>query len=297
MRILVIGSTGQLGWELQRTLAPLGTVTAVDYPDLDLTREESIIEWIDRIDPELILNAAAYTAVDQAEEEPDLALAVNARAPGILAEQASRRGSILIHYSTDFVFDGKKGVPYSEDDPASPLNTYGRTKLAGEDAVRNVGGQYYIFRTSWLYSTRRACFLSKVLSWARTQEIIKVVADQVGSPTWAYTLAEATARAVARMVNRGQSWRENTAGVYHTAGIGAVNRYEWAKRILALDPHPEEHVCRQVLKATSADFNTPAIRPAFSALDCSRFQSTFDAFYSSWDDALQLALSTAEQHT
>ncbi|MFN2282663.1 MAG: SDR family oxidoreductase, partial [Anaerolineales bacterium] len=126
MRILVIGSTGQLGWELQRSLTALGTVTAVDYPELDLTDPDSIIEWIDKIDPALIFNAAAYTAVDQAEQEPDLAYAINARAPGILAEHASQRGGILIHYSTDFVFDGKKGAPYREEDQAIPLNTYGR---------------------------------------------------------------------------------------------------------------------------------------------------------------------------
>lgn len=295
MRILVIGSTGQLGWELQRALAPLGEITAVDYPDLDLTRPDTISEWIGKVEPALIFNAAAYTDVDRAEREPDLAQAVNASAPGILAEQACQQGGVLIHYSTDFVFDGKKGVPYTEEDRAFPLTTYGRTKLAGEQAIQQIGGEYYIFRTSWLYSTRRTCFLSKVLSWARSQETMKVVDDQVGSPTWARTLAEASARAAGVILAQDHSWRESTSGIYHAAGIGAVSRYDWARKILALDPHPEQQIVRQVLKAHSADFNTPAERPAFSALDCSRFQSTFDAFYISWEEALEQALSGTEQ--
>ncbi|MFN2112695.1 MAG: SDR family oxidoreductase, partial [Anaerolineales bacterium] len=175
-----------------------------------------------------------------------------------------------------------------------PLNTYGRTKLAGEKALQEVGGQYYIFRTSWLYSTRKPCFLSKVLDWARSQETIKVVDDQVGSPTWSRTLAEASAQAAARLLDRDLSWRESTSGIYHTAGIGAVSRYDWAQRILDLDPHPEQQVVSQVLRAHSADFETPAERPAFSALDCSRFQSTFDAFYTNWEQALEQALSLSE---
>ena len=294
MNLLVIGSTGQLGWELQRSLVPLGKVIAVDFPELDLTQPDSIEPWIKTVQPDVILNAAAYTAVDKAEQEPALAEAVNALAPGVLAESALSLGATLIHYSTDFVFDGRKGSLYSENDLASPISAYGRTKLTGEKAVQQVGGQYYIFRTSWLYSTRRPCFVSKVLDWARTQETIRVVSDQIGSPTWARTLADATAEAITRMESRGKSWRESTSGIYHTAGIGSVSRYNWAKKILALDPHPQEQIVKQVLEAHSADFDTLAERPAFSALDCSLFQSTFNAFYTSWEDALQQALSQTE---
>jgi dTDP-4-dehydrorhamnose reductase len=294
MRILVIGSTGQLGWELQRSLVSLGTIIAVDYPELDLVRPDSIVDCINTNAPDLILNAAAYTAVDQAEKEPDLAGAINGLAPGILAEQALKRESVLIHFSTDFVFDGQKGSPYRESDTPAPINIYGKTKLAGERAVQEVGGEYYIFRTSWLYSNRRPCFVSKVLDWARTQDTLRIVSDQIGSPTWARTLAQATAQAVGRIINRDKSWRRTTSGIYHTAGIGSASRFEWAQQILALDPHPEEHIVTQLQKASSADFKTMAERPAYSVLDCSRFQNTFDAFYVSWNEALEQALSASE---
>ncbi len=291
MNILVIGSTGQLGWELQRSLVPLGNITAVDYPDLDLTQADSISHWVRDSRPELIVNAAAYTAVDRAEKETDLVEAVNATAPGQLAEEARALGAVLIHYSTDYVFDGRKGSPYREDDQPSPINAYGRSKLAGERAVQQVGGEYYIFRTSWLYSTRKECFLTKVLRWARTRERVRIAGDQVGSPTWARTLAEATAGAVKLMRERGKSWRENTSGIYHTAGIGAASRYEWARKILALDPHPEEQILTELEEARSVAFITAADRPEYSALDCTRFQETFGLFHTSWEDALKQALS------
>ncbi|MEJ2448852.1 MAG: sugar nucleotide-binding protein, partial [Anaerolineales bacterium] len=184
--------------------------------------------------------------------------------------------------------------PYRENDKAAPINIYGKTKLEGEHAIQEVGGEYYIFRTSWLYSTRRPCFVSKVLGWARTQDILRIVSDQIGSPTWARTLAEATAQAVARIIDRDKSWRRTTSGIYHTAGIGSASRFEWAQQILTLDPHPEEHIFAQLQEASSTDFQTVAERPAYSVLDCSRFQNTFDAFYVSWNEALEQALSASE---
>jgi len=289
MRILVIGSTGQLGWELQRSLVTLGTIIAVDYPELDLVRPETIVDCINTTAPDLILNAAAYTAVDQAEKEPDLAGAVNGIAPGILAEQALKRGSILIHYSTDFVFDGKKGYPYTEEDRPNPINVYGNSKLVGERAIQQVGGEYFIFRTSWLYSTRKESFPLKVLRWARSHKIVKIVVDQIGSPTWARTLADATASSLEVMLKQGKSWREARAGVYHTAGIGEVSRFTWAESILKLDPHPEEQVLSELRPARSAEFQTAAQRPANSSLDCTRFQKTFDAFYNPWKEDLKRA--------
>jgi len=291
MRILVIGSTGQLGWELQRSLDSLGTIIAVDYPELDLVRPDSIIDCINNSEPDLIINAAAYTAVDQAEKEPDLAVAVNGQAPGILAEQALRRGSILIHYSTDYVFDGQKGYPYTEEDQPNPINIYGRSKLAGEDAIEQVGGEFFIFRTSWLYSTRKECFPLKVLRWARSHEIVKIVVDQIGSPTWARTLADSTARALEVMLGREKSWREARAGVYHTAGIGEVSRFTWAESILKMDPHPEEQVLRELQPARSAEFQIAAQRPTNSSLNCARFQKTFDAFYNPWKEDLKRAFT------
>lgn len=285
-----------MGWELQQIISPLGDITAVDYPDLDLTQPDSIKSWVDISQPDLILNAAAYTAVDRAEAEPALAEAVNARAPGLIAELARVRGAVLVHFSTDYVFDGTKGSPYLEDDQTGPINTYGKTKLAGEEAVQQVGGEYYIFRTSWLYSTRRDCFVTKVLHWARTNQVVRVVTDQVGSPTWAHTLAEATAGAVRLMLEGGKEWRESTSGIYHTAGIGAASRYEWAERIIALDPQPEEQIITELKEAASADFDTAAERPQNTALDCSHFQQTFGLYYTTWEEALKQALSV-QSHT
>jgi len=291
MRALLIGNTGQLGWELERAPLPPCELTAVDYPQIDLLDPDSIRHWIGEIQPDLILNAAAYTAVDQAEAEPDMAQAINGVAPGVLAELAKPLDAILIHFSTDFVFDGRKGEPYREEDPPLPVNTYGRTKLAGEKAALQVGGQVFIFRTSWLYSMRKESFLTKVLRWSRSQEELRIVSDQTGSPTWARTLAEVTARSVSVLCDQSRDWRMEQAGIYHTAGIGAATRFEWAEKILALDPKHEEQVTHTLSKACSSDFDTPAQRPEYSALDCGKFQGVFDLFYTPWQASLEAALS------
>ena len=243
----------------------------------------------------MIINAAAYTDVDQAEDEVDLARKINSLAPGILAEEALSINSLLIHFSTDFVFDGKKGQPYQETDPVAPINEYGKSKLEGENLVKQVGGNYFIYRTSWLYSTRRDCFLTKVLKWGRTHEVVKVVTNQVGSPTWCRTLAQTTAKSIEKIVEQEKSWWQEKSGIYHIAGNGAVSRYDWAKQILALDPNREEQICTQLLKAKSADFETKAQRPEYSALDCSLFQHTFDLFYTAWSVDLKKALSTSSR--
>lgn len=291
MKILIIGSTGQLGWELQRAAAALGDITAVDYPEIDLAKPDSIKYWVEDSQPDLILNAAAYTAVDQAENDLEIAQAINGKAPGILAEAARERGALLIHYSTDFVFDGEKGTPYNEADLPNPINAYGRSKLAGERAIQEVGGAYFIFRTSWLYSTRKECFLTKVLQWARSQETVKIVTDQIGSPTWARSLAVSTVKAVEMMNEGGRTWTDSKVGIYHIAGNGSASRFEWAQTILSLDPHPEEQTLVRLVGVRSTEFVTSAQRPANSSLDCSRFQDTFRAFYNLWGDDLKLALT------
>jgi len=291
MNILVIGSSGQLGWELQRSLLPLGSVYPVDFPEIDLSDSPSIQHWVRTTKPDLIINAAAYTAVDQAEEESDLAWSINSTAPGVLAQEALSAGAMLIHYSTDFVFDGSKGQSYQEHDEPNPINAYGESKLGGECEICKVGGEYLIFRTSWLYSTNRDCFVTKVLRWARTHEVLSIVGDQTGSPTWSRTLADATAQAVLMMNISTKSWREEKSGIYHLAGNGSVNRYEWAKAILALDPKKEEHIFTELREAKSSDFKTPARRPENSALDCSLFQNTFNSFYADWESTLAAALT------
>src|SRR5690554_3593738 len=179
MRILLLGKNGQLGWELVRTLAPLGEVITVDYPEIDLSRPETVLKPIRTIRPQLIVNATAYTAVDRAESEPEKAYAVNAESPGLMAEEARSLRAGLIHYSTDYVFDGTKGSPYNEKDTPNPLSVYGSSKLAGERAIEQTGGAYLIFRTSWVYSLRRDSFVTKVLQWARQNRSLKLVKDQI----------------------------------------------------------------------------------------------------------------------
>jgi dTDP-4-dehydrorhamnose reductase len=297
MRILVIGSTGQLGWELQRSLLPVGEVIPVDYPEIDLTDQGSIEDWVRSEKPDVIINAAAYTAVDQAEKEFELARNINSTAPGILAKEALAAKSLLIHFSTGFVFDGRKGDLYQETDSPNPINVYGETKLAGEGAVQQVGGEYYIFRTSWVYSTRRDCFLTKVLQWSRTRETLKIVSDQTGSPTWSRTLADTTAQALVVMETKGKTWRVNHSGIYHLAGNGSVNRFDWATNILELDPRPDEQVVTSIQPAKSIDFKTAARRPENSALDCTHFQETFNLFKSDWLTSLKMAMSSFYQST
>ena len=200
MRILLIGKRGQLGWELHRCLLPLGEVQALDYPEIDLAKPDSLRKLVRTSAPDVIVNATAYTAVDKAESERELAFAINAVAPQVMAEEAQKIGAVLIHYSTDYVFDGKKGAAYTEEDDPHPLNVYGASKLAGEQAIRSVGGVYFILRTAWVYSTRRDSFVSKVLQWSRQSETLRIVDDQISNPTWARMLAEITALILARGV-------------------------------------------------------------------------------------------------
>jgi dTDP-4-dehydrorhamnose reductase len=290
-RILLLGNTGQLGWELHRSLAPLGDVFAWDQPQLDLTRPEAVREIIRSHRPDLVVNATAYTAVDKAESEPELARSINADAPGVMAEEAYRIGAALIHYSTDFVFNGQTDRPYTEADDPDPLSVYGATKLQGEEAVRAVGGAYVILRTSWVYSLRRRSFTTQVMEWARNRRVVRVASDQVGSPTWCRMLAETTAHLVARLGGAPRDSLGERAGVYHLAGSGAASRYEWAKLVLALDPRPEEHVVQEVQPASESEFPAPARRPRYSALDCERFRSTFGLQLPDWKEALRLAMA------
>ena len=290
MRILLLGKNGQLGWELQRTLATLGEVIAVDYPEIDLAQEGAAQKAVRQTRPRLIVNASAYTAVDQAESEEGLAYAVNARAPGVLAEQAVDLGAALIHYSTDYVFDGSKGSPYIESDTPNPLNVYGRSKLAGEQAIEHIGGAHLILRTSWVYSLRRDSFVTKVLQWSRKQPSLRIVDDQVSNPTWARMLAETTAQLIAKAGGDPSGWLGERRGLYHLAGNGYASRLEWAQAILSHDPHKEEQVTREILPAHTAVFPTLAQRPLFSALNCDKFAHTFGLCLPGWEDALRMAM-------
>jgi len=290
MRILLLGKIGQLGWELKRTLAPLGEVIALDYPEIDLSQAGAARQAVRLAAPQVIINASAYTAVDRAESEEPVALAVNGRTPGELAEEAAALGAALIHYSTDYVFDGAKGSPYLETDAPHPLNIYGSSKLAGEQAIQQVGGSFLILRTSWVYSLRRASFVTKVLEWSRGQPSLRVVSDQVSNPTWARMLAEITAQLLAKAGEHPAGWLGERRGLYHLAGDGYASRLEWAQAILRLDPKRGEQVARQILPARTAEFPTPARRPLFSALNCDLYSYTFRQSLPPWEEALRLAM-------
>ncbi len=294
MKILLIGKNGQLGWELQRTLLPLGEVTALDYPEIDLASEVSTRDWVRRVTPQVIVNAAAYTAVDQAEREPDLAMAVNGAAPGVLAEEASRLNAVLIHYSTDYVFDGTKGQPYDETDTPNPINVYGKSKLVGEQNIQQVGGDYLILRTSWVYSLRQGGFVRKVLTWARERETLRIVSDQVGSPTWARALAEVTAQVLAMGRHTATGWLSERWGLYHLGGLGCVSRLDWARKILEYDPHAKQQIVQTIEPAFTHEFPTPATRPLYSPLDCGLFAETFGINLPEWEQSLQLAMEPAQ---
>ncbi len=291
-RILLLGNTGQVGWELNRTLLTLGDLTSLDYPQIDMSNPDSIRNVVRESKPDLIINATAYTNVDKAESEPDLAMAINGTGPGILAEEARRLNSALIHYSTDYVFNGTKGEAYTEEDEPNPINIYGETKLAGEKAIQEVSGAYLIFRTSWVYSLRRPCFVTKVLKWAREQETLHIVDDQISNPTWARMLAEASAQLIAQGKGEIVKYIEEKSGLYHLAGGGSCSRYEWAKAILEVEPHKEEQVVKALLPAKSEDFPTLAQRPGITSLLQDRYYNTFNLKIPDWYDVLTTALKS-----
>lgn len=291
MKILLLGNTGQVGWELNRTLLTLGELVALDYPQVDMADPKSIQNIVRDIKPQIIVNATAYTDVDKAEEQPELAEAINGVGPGILAEEACKLGAALIHYSTDYVFDGTKGTPYTEEDVPNPLNQYGLSKLHGEQAVQALGGAYLIFRTSWVYSLRRPCFVTKVLEWAKTQEVLHIVDDQVSSPTWARMLAEATAQVIAQGRDDSFNYLAKKSGLYHLAGGGFCSRYEWAKATLELDPKKEKQVVKKVLPARTSDFPTAANRPMNTSLNTTKFSRAFTTELPTFQNILFLSLS------
>ena len=286
MKILLLGKNGQLGWELQRTLAPLGAINALDVEELNLEDFKAVRSTVREFAPQLIVNASAYTAVDRAESEQAKCHAINANIPGLLAEEALRLGAALIHYSTDYVFDGQKGLPYTEADLPNPLNVYGQSKLAGEKAIQAVNCSHLILRTAWVYSTRRESFVSKVMQWARQNENLRIVSDQVSNPTWARLLAEITSQTLAR----GLDFLQEHSGLYHLAGSGHASRLEWARLILELDPAASQQLVKQLLPAATSDYPTPAQRPLFSALNCEKFSNRFGLQLPAWQSALRLAM-------
>jgi dTDP-4-dehydrorhamnose reductase len=280
MRILLTGKNGQVGWELQRSLPPLGNVIALSRDELDLASADAIRKTMRDIKPDIIVNAAAYTSVDRAETEADLAMAVNGTAPGIIAEEALRLGAFLVHYSTDYVFDGTKNGPYQEDDVPNPLNVYGRSKLEGEKAIRATNVPHYIFRTSWIYSAHGSNFVNTILRLAGKKSELKIVDDQIGAPTWARTIAIITAQAL-------KTKPCTYSGLYHLTAAGAVSWFGFAKAILAeaKTMHPEMGV-PQLIPITTSEYPLPAKRPSNSQLDNKLLFTTLGLTSPNWATTL-----------
>jgi len=285
--ILLIGKIGQVGWELRRTLAALGRIIAVDYPEIDLTDGASIQKWVRETSPTVVINAAAYTAVDKAETETERCQLINGVAPGILAEEAKRANALVVHYSTDYIFDGTKRAPYVEDDLPNPLGAYGRSKLAGDVAVQQVGARHLIFRLCWVYGARGQNFLLTMMSLAREREKLRVVQDQVGCPTWSRMIAEATALALKQVLATADS--ESLSGVYHLAAAGQTSWHGFAQAIIDLMP-TEGKKCAAIQAITTADYPLPARRPAFSVLACEKLHRTFGLRLPAWEESLKQVL-------
>ena len=286
-RILLFGRVGQVGWELRRTLAPMSRLVCVDFPDVDLTRPDSIRKWIQDSSPDIIVNAAAYTAVDKAETETALAMKINGEAPGIMAEEAARRGSLLVHYSTDYVFDGTKTSPYAEEDLPNPLGAYGRTKLAGDVAVRQTGCNHLIFRLCWVYGARGGNFMLTMMRLAREREQLRVVSDQTGCPTWSRMIAETTAQALLQV--RTPDHAAATTGTYHLCASGETSWHGFADAIVNLMP-TEGRKCRAVDPISSAEYPTPTRRPAYSVMSCAKLERTFGLRLPAWHESLREVL-------
>lgn len=295
MKILLTGKNGQVGYELERSLQCLGEVVAVDRSQMDLADLDHVRDIIRSIRPDLIVNAAAYTAVDRAESEPELAMRINGEAPGIMAQEANRLGAAMIHYSTDYVFDGAKPGAYAEHDVPCPVNAYGRSKLAGEQAIQASGIPHLILRTSWVYGMRGNNFLMTVRRLAQERDELRIVANQYGAPTWCRTIADATACALVRLAvipgsaqaGSGRialdAWREKS-GIYHLAAQGQTSWYQFAQAIVARLHGMPGPVVRPI---DMHDYPAVAMRPANSALSCERFISTFCRL-PDWEAALKL---------
>ena len=280
-RVLLTGKNGQVGWELQRTLAPLGDVFAFDRTEFDLADLDRLVAVIRDLKPDIIVNAAAYTAVDQAESDATTAMAINATAPGIIAEEAKRLGALLVHYSTDYVFDGRKGGAYTEDDAPNPLNAYGRSKLAGEQAIAAAGGRHLILRTSWVYGNRGRNFLRTMLRLAEERDELRIVDDQLGAPTWSRMIAEATALALARP--------DPPQGLFHLASRGETTWFGFAEKIFAIAGTGLRRP--RLTPCTTADYPLPAQRPENSRLDSSRLAREAGLELPDWADALALCMA------
>ena len=293
MKILLLGKNGQLGWELQRSLAPLGDLIALDRHSQDLCGDlrnlNGLADTVRALRPDVIVNAAAHTAVDKAESEPELAHTINALVPGVLAQEAGKLGAWLVHYSTDYVFDGSGSRPWVETDTPAPLGVYGRTKLEGEQRVAEHCQQHLLFRTSWVYAARGGNFAKTMLRLAQERERLTVIDDQFGAPTSAELIADVTAHAIRQVLQRPQD-----AGLYHLAARGETTWNRYAKHVIAKAQHAQpamKIVASEVVAVPTSAFPTPAQRPHNSRLDCNRLQSVFGLTLPAWQQGVDRMLA------
>jgi dTDP-4-dehydrorhamnose reductase len=292
MRLLVTGATGQVGWELARSLMPLGEVIAADRTRCDLSRPETIGPLIHDVRPDVIVNAAAYTAVDRAEQEESLATTINGTSVGVLAQAAGKAGALLIHYSTDYVFDGKKPAPYVEDDAPNPINAYGRSKLAGEVAIRETACDYIILRTSWVYAARGHNFVRTILRLARERDELNIVADQFGAPTSARTIADATTLFV-RHTQQERVAATFASGIFHLTAAGATSWHGFAEAIVqsaARHGLLDSSRLPRINPIPASAYPLPAARPANSRLDCQLLRNWSGVALPDWQQALERVL-------
>ena len=291
-KILIFGRVGQVGWELRHKLACLGQVSSVDFPEIDFSKPGTIRDAIRAAEPNVIVNAAAYTAVDKAEATPEPAWALNATGPAVIAEEAKRLGAVMVHYSTDYVYDGSKQGPWVETDAPGPLNVYGKTKLAGDEAIAAAGGDYLILRTSWVYGARGANFLLTMLRLAKERPELRIVDDQAGSPTTSECIAQATADILAQVLSPRGEGMAGRSGVYHLTNSGATTWFGFAKAFLSRLP-----ACPKLAPITTSEYPVPAKRPVNSVLSCERLAETFGVRMPSWEHALELVLETLAEGT
>jgi dTDP-4-dehydrorhamnose reductase len=279
--ILILGAGGQVGMELQRSFADAGEIVACDRSRADLSRPEELRALIRQLQPSVILNAAAYTAVDRAESETELAMTINGVAPGVVAEEAAKIDALLVHYSTDYVFDGSKKSPWVESDKTNPLNAYGRTKLEGEQAIQEVGGRYLIFRTSWVYGPHGRNFLLTMLRLGREREQLKIVDDQLGAPTSSLAIADATRAVVDKAMETAPEY-----GVYHLTCGGETTWCRFAQEIFSVHQRQAGERIPEVLPIQSSEYPTPAVRPANSVLSNEKLRIGFGIALPDWQSAL-----------
>jgi dTDP-4-dehydrorhamnose reductase len=305
LKILVTGRNGQVGAELATLLPRLGDVLALDRSELDLANPAQVREVIHKQRPDVILNAAAYTAVDLAEKEGEQARIINVQAPALLAEEAKKIGALLVHYSTDYVFDGSKNSPYLETDPTNPKSAYGKTKLAGEQVVCESGADFLIFRTAWVYGTRGRNFLLTILRLAAERDELRIVRDQIGAPTWSREIARGTAGVLAKVFGQSSGARTQMRGTYHMTAAGEASWFEFAQAILAEAAHAPKgtswtesatkgrpFVAQRVVPISTTEYPTPASRPAYSVLSNAKLSKDFGVTLPTWSQQLREVFTT-----